>query len=804
MRFVTARLFLGVGLVLAIPSPVFAADAEQAAEDERLLKSFQLGIDGPALLEFFRKRTPNETVQRLIKELIDKLGDQSYKVRAKARADLVVLGRVALPLLREAARGTDLEVKKTAQKLVTDITRGDSSLPMAAARLLALRKPPGAVAILLAYVPFADDDLVAGEVSAALVSLALVKGKPEPFLLGALSDKEPIRRAIGAEVLCQAGVARQVPALYKLLRDPVATVRLRTALALAVTHDEAAIPVLIASLADLPRKYAGQAEEVLLQFAGALAPRVPLTDDEAGRKKCRDAWAQWWQKADAASLLDYFRKRTLPETGRERITGLVEKLGDRSYKVRRKAAAELVLLKNLAVPFLKEALKNSDPEVKRQAKRCLKVIVTTPEAPLSAANARLLALRKPDTAAKVLLAYLPFADDDGVVEEVCNTLATLADGSAKAKKTLLAALTEKLPLLRITAAEAICRSKQVGSLADIAKLLDDTKPRVRLRVALALSRRAEKKAIPTLIALLGELLPDEASQVEDVLRLLADNNAPDVALGENDAGRRKCRDAWEKWWEQNESKVDLARLSGHTNLGYTVVAQWNWRHGTNDLIELGRDRKPRRQLTGVRYSFDFEVLPSGRLLVIEHLAGRVVEQDFKGKIYWEYKVPSPVNCQRLPNGHTFIATPGFVVEVDRNKKEIYKINKSGIMAGGKSPEGRVIVIMSGGQCIHMDTNGKELKSFSIGSMGNYGGIEVLRQNHVIVSSHSQPKVVEFDADGKIVWQHPITQPGFSTRLRNGNTIITSQGGRYAVEVTRAGKVVWEYRPKQAIWRARRR
>jgi HEAT repeat protein len=778
-----------------------------SAPDEQLLRSAHLGTDGPALLEFFRLRTRAESRRERVPVLIKQLAASSADAADRAAGELAALGKVAVPLLQQAAMDTGQPGAARRARRCLEFIAGDggTALAAAAARLLALQRPAGAVSVLLAYAPLAEDEAVAREVRTALGALALVNGKPEPILLASLADREPGRRATAAEALCQAGGVDPRPIVRKLLQDPDPAVRLRVALALLAVQEQEAVPVLIALLGDLPLYQARQAEEALTRLAGDQAPAVALGNEEAARQRCRDTWTAWWQGVDGSALRDYFRKRTLNETGREHVLALVRRLGDRVFRVRKKAAAELVLLKSVAVPFLKEALAHPDLEVRLQAERCLKRIQATPEAPRSASNVRLLALVRPAEAPALLLAYLPFADDDGVIDEVRTALASLAGFGGQPRQALLAALADQVAIRRMTAAEALCQARGTPPLAAVRKLLGDADPLVRLRVALALAARRDRQAVPVLIALLGELPQDQGWQAEEVLRRLADVRAPEAVLGTDEASRRKCRQAWQAWWRANEATVDLARLDGRQRLlGYTLVAQWNYRDRTNDLIELGPDRKPRWQISGLPYSFDFEVLPGNRLLVPEHLGGRVAERDFKGKVLWEFKIPAPVNCQRLPNGNTFIASHQELVEVTREGKVLYRINKQGIMAGQKMPGGQIAVLLSAGRCVRLDTRGKELKSFPIGQMNNYGGIEVLPRGRVIVSSFVQNKVVEYDADGKVVWQHAIPEPGFSTRLGNGNTLITSQGGKYAVEVTRAGKVVWEYRPGQAIWRARRR
>ena len=80
-----------------------------------------------------------------------------------------------------------------------------------------------------------------------------------------------------------------------MLKDDAASVRLRVALALTLSHEKNGVPVLIDLLAVLPDDQVSQAEEVLHQLAGDTAPEVPLGTEAGEKKKCRDAWAAWWK-----------------------------------------------------------------------------------------------------------------------------------------------------------------------------------------------------------------------------------------------------------------------------------------------------------------------------------------------------------------------------------------------------------------------------------------------------------------------------------------------------------------------------
>jgi HEAT repeat protein len=778
------------------------SDDQLDSGDEQLLRAIGLDTDGPALLAFFRKRARPLADEDKIQTLIRQLNHSNLATREKASGELVSLGTAAIPLLRQALKDPDEnEIAHRAKRCLEAITT--PTLPAAAARLVAQRKPASAAEVLLAYLPFADDEVVLGEVRTALVAVAARDGKLDKTVLAALEDPVPIRRVVAAEVVCQAGGSKQVATVRKLLRDPKPTVRLRIALALAAFREEAAIPVLIASVGELPPAQGKPAEEFLIRLAGEEAPAAPLGTDEAGRQKCREAWAAWWAHVDPNQLLDYFRKRTLADDDRAKIQTLIRQLGDEAFAVREKASAGLAAFGLKAVPLLQQALKSPDVEVTTRAADCLKLLEKDIAGPLPINAARLLAFRKPAGTAEVLLGYLPSAADEAVAEAVRNTLTAVAVQDGKVEPALLRALNDRSPVRRAAAAESLCQAGVNGPA--VGKLLQDPQPAVRSSVALALIFQKDKAAVPVLIDLLGELPLAEAGRVEDVLRRLADEQAPAVDLGDSAATRQKCRTVWAEWWRVHGPAVDLNKLDSPRRLGHTLLVEVDPNTTTGRVLELGPDDTPRWQIQGLRYPLDAQVLPGNRVLIAEFYGMQVTERDFRGNVLWRQPVTMPLSCQRLPNGNTFIASRNLLLEVDRSGKELFVHHRSAhdLRAAYKLPDGQIVCLTTGGSCLWLDARGKELHRFAAGST-MYNSVEALPNGRVLVAHYEQNKVVEYNVEGKKIWEASVSTPWSATRLPNGHTLVACHVGQVVVELDRLGKVVWEYRTNARPLKAWRR
>jgi hypothetical protein len=361
-----------------------------------------------------------------------------------------------------------------------------------------------------------------------------------------------------------AGQSESAAELRKLLRDPLPQVRLRSGLALAGQHDPEAIGVLIDLLAELPPAQRQPIEQILLDLAGEWAPKLTLTgDDDVARGIRRDAWASWWRRTDGESLLAEFRKRTLSSADIDKIQPLLRQVGAVSFRVREQAMTELMAYGAPVVPLLRAAIPGADLETRLRLERCLQTIAKREDDSrhLPPTAARLLALRKPAGAVEVLLAFLPFTEDEHLAAEVQQALTTLAVGQdAKADAALLRALEDAFPVRRAVAAEVLTMVGPPSARAAVRKLLTDRDPAVRLGVAVALVHGGDREAVPVLIDLAAELPEAQTCQAKDLLRRMAGPQAPTVEPGSDAQARQQYRAAWREWWKEHGGAVNLAAL----------------------------------------------------------------------------------------------------------------------------------------------------------------------------------------------------------------------------------------------------
>jgi hypothetical protein len=210
-------------------------------------------------------------------------------------------------------------------------------------------------------------------------------------------------------------------------------------------------------------------------------------------------------------------------------------------------------------------------------------------------------------------------------------------------------------------------------------------------------------------------------------------------------------------------------------------------------------------------------LSNGNILLC-HVSG-AVEVTRDKKVVWEYKAPEKTevqSCQPLPDGRVLVVECGTsrLVEVDRAgvvakeiKLQTTTTNVHNQFRGvRKTAAGHYLVTFKGEKQVkELDAAGKVLKSIPVA--GDPHSVRLLPNDHLLIACGDGHKLIEMDANGKIVWElnendlpnNPIRLSSGFHRLPNGNTIVVNWGGHGFLgkqplffEITRDKKVLWEF------------
>jgi hypothetical protein len=536
---------------------------------------------------------------------------------------------------------------------------------------------------------------------------------------------------------------------------------------------------------------------LLVPFLLAVVARAAEPDPELvyAEKTLQEARVD----TDGPALIRFFRERTPTAEDAARLADAVRRLGDDDFDAREKASEELIRAGRKALPFLKPAERDKDPERARRVAQCLHEIESGAEINRIVAAARVLQERRPAGAAPVLLAYVPAAADEGVEQALLRALLAAGVKDGEPDAALEKALTDK-DLLRRAAAAYVLGRAVPGQRTAVRRLLADAEPRVRYEAGLALLHAGDKEAVPALIALLGDGPMSLGWRAQELLYRVAGDKAPTVFLADEAAAKRAAvAEAWQAWWKEAAATTDLSKVNlDNTLQGINVVCEIPNNEQQGRVWAFRADGKPLWEFGNVPGPVDAQLLPNGHILVGEWHTNQVTERDRTGKVIWSYKAGSSLaSCQRLPNGNTFIGTTTEMMEVDPKGNRIY--TRKDAAGGGLFRSHRLlnghIVYAASGRIVELDDKGKEVRSVKVPIGGtDWTSFDLVAGDRFLVACRSAGQVVEIDAAGKIVWQCNVPEPMSVARLPNGNTLVASYNADCVVrEINQAKQEVWTYK-----------
>jgi hypothetical protein len=308
---------------------------QRAAVDKDALAAARLSADDTdGLLTYLRRRTLTDADLTKVTAVIRQLGAESFDERVKAASEVDQFGPAAVAPLRAALNDPDPEIAFRAGECLQRLqTVPHPAVAAAAVRVLGERKPAGAAAALLGFLPSADDATTADDIRVALAGIATRPGDADPALTAGLSDPVPVRRAAAFQALL---ANRDRPADLSARLTKAATgeadrdAKFVMLFGLATTAGETdAVGPLIDLLPTLAKGQLWQAEDFLLQLAGAAGPKGVLGGQSDALYKAAESWAGWWRTHQTRVDLKGFKYR--PRTTGRLVLTLVDSRGDSRF-----------------------------------------------------------------------------------------------------------------------------------------------------------------------------------------------------------------------------------------------------------------------------------------------------------------------------------------------------------------------------------------------------------------------------------------------------------------------------------------
>ena len=198
-----------------------------------------------------------------------------------------------------------------------------------------------------------------------------------------------------------------------------------------------------------------------------------------------------------------------------------------------------------------------------------------------------------------------------------------------------------------------------------------------------------------------------------------------------------------------------------------------------------------------------------RLLAADYQKKVIAIVNEKNEVEWQERIKDIHDVIVLPGGNILFQTDWTtIVEMSPDKKIVWKYDaakmngnagkKVEVHAFQRLADGVTMIAESGpGRIIEVDREGKLLKEvkLKVAKPDPHRDTRLVRKletGNYLVAHEGEAAVREYDAGGKVVWEHKVGSAVYSAvRLRGGNTLIGCGNGNKVIEVNPAGEIVWK-------------
>jgi HEAT repeat protein len=519
---------------------------------------------------------------------------------------------------------------------------------------------------------------------------------------------------------------------------------------------------------------------------------------------------------DRDRLIAYLKTHSASDDNLLGLDRLVEQLGNPDFETREEAMRTLIGLGPIALEPLRKARALQDKEAARCAANCALRIEGDPQEHLLAAAVRSLARTDTSTAIAALLEFLPCAVDDALQEEIYFGLDAFVRKHGTPSSVFIPALHDPLPARRAAASLIVGRAGSDEEKAAVGPLLHDHDPMVRLRAAQGLLAGRKKEAVPTLIDLLEEPTLPVAWQAEELLHYAAGFSAPAASIGSGQAREvRKCRKAWDDWWQTKESSLSLDSLGSTTPVPRLILTCDEDIVPSGGISLYGSTGGVRWRADHLPRIADVRILTTGSLLMLESDEGRLREQTVQGKTLWqESGFNLPVDSYRDTNGYTTVVTklldvheigPNGVSTKARSLTRMHKLVDVHILEAQEPTASSVFAMArlsftSPLTLIEFDIRTAHKKAVLALDddevQGNYFTLfPIAHENRflLLVCNKGNDRLLLIDGTGHVISRRHVDKALHAIRLRNGNTLLACRDKETGklVEIAPDGKMLYE-------------
>jgi len=792
-RFRPSLQYLPILLGLAFGVSLQPLYSEELSTERELLKTAGFNpANTQTLIPLFKGRSSSIPAKANIEKLIAQLINGNPEEKLAAKKDLICMGDYVISTLKKAS-GEILD--PASEKNLKDCIellegKGSENLISSALKVIASEGKTESSEVLFDYLPFAAEEILRNECESTLRALFTTSGT---VFEKTLTDPNPYKRAVAAEILVRKGNPKQISMAKSLLNDTSSLVRTRLVLAFLEQKDRIAMPTALKLLSSDSKDTSTLIETALATLAGELAIQGPKNDDSISRSINQAAWGGWWKSINEQDLLSVLRESTAPmamiaeadKIFKDNNIELIKKhINSKSFKSN--PAMQAFLLNRAA--FDMNIAKLIEPD-----SSAIKLVLQSNQ--VTPALIRMITLVRPANAIEIILAYIPSCNDDNIQNLLGECLGLYLNDQNTIHPALIAASTSSIEEIRTFAGRVLAQSPNEIAQKTCTTLLSDSSIRVRFEVARESIKNQNKSAIPALIELMTKVPAEKVEAIDQTLRAIAKDKSPE---SKNDS--KVDAVAWNTWWQKEGTQLVLTPgLKNQEALkNFLVVESFNQEKKSGRVFLITPSGKTLWEIANLSNPTDALLLPNNKILITEQGANRITERDTKGNISWEKSATNPFLSQRLSNGNIFIASRNKIVEVGRNGNEIFSFSypNETILAACKTRTNEYALLSYNGVFLKLDSKGNEVSKSRIPFPTNFGinGGAITQNDRVLVSIPTLNKIMEFNFSGQATWESTITMPGIPTKLPNGNVVAPSLNGSKIVEIQMDGKIIYESAP----------
>ena len=230
----------------------------------------------------------------------------------------------------------------------------------------------------------------------------------------------------------------------------------------------------------------------------------------------------------------------------------------------------------------------------------------------------------------------------------------------------------------------------------------------------------------------------------------------------------------------------------------------------NRVWLCGCDGKLRWTLRGEFGAHDVVLLPNNEVVVAPLSGdGHLLKCDLNGKEIWKHidrNAEDFVACQRLPNGHFFLATEESLCEISATGQQVAmrQLDLLNPCDAWMLRNGRILCCHNEGLGEIDGVNGPILSCSPIATarFNPMNKFAVLPDGRCVVADYRQNRLIELEHDGKTIRALNVRGAWCVEALRNGNYLVSTLRPFRVIEVDAEGRTVWEVATNQRTGRVR--